>query len=83
MTPGACGVHAHEHNLVPCSLENLDVGDCLEVLDIESIDREYRCSSAFTWYTKDSWCFGRQSQPISCDFEWYLPGWETQCLEDV
>lgn len=46
MTPGACGVHAHEHNLVPCSLENLDIGDCLEVLDIENIDREYRCSSA-------------------------------------
>lgn len=54
MTPGACGVHAHEHNLVPCSLENLDVGDCLKVLDIESIDREYRFSSAFTWYTKYS-----------------------------
>lgn len=40
MTPGACGVHAHEHNLVPCSLENLDVGDCLEVLDTESTDAQ-------------------------------------------
>lgn len=54
MTPGVCGVHAHEHNLVPYSLENMDVGDCLELLDIESTDRESRCSSAFTWYSKDS-----------------------------
>ena len=52
MIPEVCGVHAHEHNLVPCSLENLDVGDCLKVLDIENIDREYRCSTAFTWYKK-------------------------------
>lgn len=38
MTPGVCGVHGHEHNLVPCSLKNMDVGDCLEVLDIESTE---------------------------------------------